>query len=590
MTKNQSILNWVEEMSILTKPADVVWIDGSDEQIADLRQKAVDSGIIKPLCQDKLPGCAVHRTAVHDAARSEQKTFICSPNEKDVGPTNNWCAPDEMYDTLHKLFDGVMRGRTMYVIPFSMGPVGSKLSKVGIKITDSIFVVLNTFILARCGKLALDSLGDESNDWVRGMHSTGQLDDENRYIAHFPLDNAVWSINSGSGGNALLTKKCIALRNASYQGKSEGWLAEHMLIIGVERPEKDTVYIAAALPSHCGKTNLAMLVPPEGYAKNGYKVWCVSDDVAWLKQGTDGKLWAINPENGFFGVAPDTNNKTNPNAISTVQKNTIFTNVVHNLDDNSVWWEGLNDDKITNAVDWKGNPWNSDSSEKGAHTNARFTAPASDCPCISPEHDNAEGVPISAFIFGGKRAKTLPLVYQAFDWKHGVFVGSIVGTEVASGLTGSSVSVRRDPMAMLPFCGYNMADYFGHWLKMGDRLGRNAPKVFNVNWFRTNDEGNFVWPGYGENMRVLDWIIERVCGNKGVVETPIGYEPKPEDINIDGLEDAGITLDVIKELLSVDKVLWKEEVNGIKQFYTKFGDRLPEEMKTQLVDLEKRLL
>ncbi|MDR0223161.1 MAG: phosphoenolpyruvate carboxykinase (GTP) [Oscillospiraceae bacterium] len=589
MTANKNVLNWIEEVKSLTNPDKIVWIDGSEAQIEKLREEAVDEGVIKPLNQEKLPGCYIHRTALNDVARVEHRTFICSKKEEDAGPTNNWCAPDEMYGKLRKLFNGVMKGRTMYVIPFCMGPIGSKLSKVGVEVTDSVYVVLNMVIMARCGDEALEFLGD-SDDWVRGLHSTGELDDENRYITHFPEDNAIWSINSGYGGNVLLGKKCFALRIASCQGRKEGWMAEHMLILGIEKPDGKTTYIAAAFPSQCGKTNLAMLIPPESYKKAGYKVWCVGDDIAWLRQGDDGRLWAINPETGFFGVAPGTNMKSNPNALISTQKNTIFANVVHNLDDNTVWWEGLNKERVSNGLDWKGNPWNSDSPEKGAHTNGRFTSHVSNCPCISPEYDNPAGVPISAIVFGGRRAKTAPLVYQAFDWEHGVFVGSIMGSETTSAAIGLAAGVRRDPMAMLPFCGYNMADYWRHWLDMGKKLGKNAPKIFNVNWFRSNEDGNFIWPGYGDNLRVLDWIVERVNGKAGAVETAIGYEPKPEDINIEGLEEDGITLERVTELLQVDKALWKEDVNGIKQFYTKFGDRLPEELREQLSDLEKRLV
>ncbi|MCL1822781.1 MAG: phosphoenolpyruvate carboxykinase (GTP) [Oscillospiraceae bacterium] len=588
LTNNQNVLNWVEEMKSLTKPDNVVWIDGSEGQIAELQKQAIDLDIIKPLNQEKLPGCYIHRTALNDVARVEHRTFICSKKEEDAGPTNNWCAPDEMYGKLKALFDGVMKGRVMYVIPFCMGPIGSKLSKVGVEITDSIYVVLNMVIMARCGQAAADFLGD-SNDFVRGLHSTGQLDDEKRYICHFPEDNAIWSINSGYGGNVLLGKKCFALRIASNQGKNEGWMAEHMLILGIEDPKGEVTYIAAAFPSACGKTNLAMLIPPEGYQKKGYKVWCVGDDIAWLRQGDDGRLWAINPETGFFGVAPGTNMKSNPNALKATQKNTIFANVVHKLNDNTVWWEGLDKEPVTNALNWKGEPWTSESKEPGAHPNGRFTSHVSNCPCISKEYDNPTGVPISALVFGGRRAKTAPLVYQAFNWEHGVFVGSIMGSETTSAAIGLAAGVRRDPMAMLPFCGYHMGDYFAHWLETGKKLGDKAPKIFNVNWFRTDDNGKFIWPGYGDNMRVLDWMVQRCKGNADAVETPIGYEPKPEDINIEGLENDGITASVVENLLSVDKDLWKEEVAGTKEFYAKFGDKMPAELKAQLAALEERL-
>lgn len=588
MTKNQNVLKWIEEMKALVKPDNVVWIDGSREQMADLKSQSLASGELIELNQELLPGCTLHRTAINDVARVEHRTFICSKKKEDAGPTNNWEDPDVMYTKLRKLFDGVMTGRTMYVIPYSMGPIGSPYSKVGVELTDSIYVVLNMDIMTRVGDPAWTQLGDTSNDFVRGLHSKADIDEENRYICHFPEDNTIWSINSGYGGNVLLGKKCFALRIASYQGKQEGWMAEHMLILGIESPQGEVSYVAAAFPSACGKTNLAMLIPPEIYKEKGYKVWTVGDDIAWMNIGEDGRLWAINPESGFFGVAPGTNKKSNPNALDSTSKNTIFTNVVHNLDNNTVWWEGLDKNPPENAVDWKGNPWNGKTSaEKGAHPNSRFTAPAINCPSISSEFQNPKGVPISAIIFGGRRAKTAPLVYESRDWQHGVFVGSIMASETTAAASGAVGVVRRDPMAMLPFCGYHMGDYFGHWLEMGKKLGDKAPKIFNVNWFRMDDEGNFIWPGFGDNMRVLMWILGRCNKELDSVETPIGYEPKPEDIDIEGLDD--ITLDIIKGLLSVDKVLWKEDVAGIKEFYAKFGGKLPNELAQELDKLENNL-
>ncbi|MBC5786453.1 MULTISPECIES: phosphoenolpyruvate carboxykinase (GTP) [Clostridiaceae] len=587
LTNNQNVLKWVDEMVALCKPDQVVWIDGSEAQLNELRAQATETKEMIPLNQEKLPGCYLHRTDPTDVARVEDRTFICTRKEEDAGPINNWCDPKEMYAKLTPMYDGVMKGRTMYVIPYSMGPIGSPLAKVGVELTDSIYVVLNMDIMTRMGKDAFENLGETSNDFVRGLHSKADIDPEKRYIVHFPEDNTIWSINSGYGGNVLLGKKCFALRIASYQGKNEGWMAEHMLILGIENPQGEVKYISAAFPSACGKTNLAMLIPPEVYKKAGYKVWTVGDDIAWLKPGEDGRLYAINPENGFFGVAPGTNAKSNFNALESTKKNTIFTNVAHNMDDNTVWWEGLDKNPPENAIDWKGNPWNGkESTEKGAHPNSRFTAPAVNCPCISPEFNNPQGVPISAMIFGGRRAKTAPLVYQSFDWNHGVFVGSTMASETTAAATGAVGVVRRDPMAMRPFCGYHMGDYFAHWIEMGEKLGDKAPKIFNVNWFRTDDEGHFIWPGFGDNMRVLMWILDR-CENKvDAVETPIGYEPKPEDINIEGLD---IDLDTVKGLLDVDKDLWREEAAGIEEFYQQFGDRLPEELSNQLKALKERL-
>ncbi len=587
LTSNKQVLAFVEETVNRCKPDKVVWIDGSQELYDKLTAEAIATGEMIKLNEELLPGCLLHRTKENDVARVEGRTFICSRTKEDCGPTNNWWKPEEAYATLHGILDGAYKGRTMYVIPFSMGPVGGALSKIGIEVTDSIYVVLNMRIMTRVGADVLKALGD-SNDFVRGTHAKCDVDPEKRYICQFPEDNAIISVNSAYGGNVLLGKKCFALRIASYQGKNENWMAEHMLILGIEKPNKETVYMAAAFPSACGKTNLAMLIPPEGYRKNGYKVFCVGDDIAWIRKGKDGRLYAINPENGFFGVAPGTNQKSNPNALAATRKNTIFTNVCHNLENNTVWWEGLDKNPPEHAIDWKGNPWNGKTStEKGAHPNSRFTAPAVNCPCISPEFENGNGVPLSAFIFGGRRAKTAPLVYQAKDWDNGVFVGSIMASETTAAAAGAVGVVRRDPMAMLPFCGYNMGDYWQHWLDMGKTVDKDKqPKFFNVNWFRTDDEGHFIWPGFGDNMRVLDWMLKRIAGEVDAEETAIGYVPKAEDINIEGLD---MSVDTVKGLLAIDKENWKKEVEGIKEFYAKFGDKLPKELAKQAEELESRL-
>ena len=586
LTKNEQVNKWVEEMIGLTKPEAVEWIDGSEEQLNKLRAEAEKTGEMIKLNEEKLPGCYLHRTAVNDVARVEGRTYICAPTKEEAGPTNNWMDPAEAYEKLGKLYDGSMKGRTMYVIPFSMGVPGSPFAKAGIELTDSIYVVLNMAIMTRVGQKVLEVLGD-SGDFVHGLHAKAEIDEEKRYIVHFPQDNTIWSINSGYGGNVLLGKKCFALRIASYQGRKEGWMAEHMLILGITKPNGEKKYIAAAFPSACGKTNLAMLIPPEGYRKAGYKVECVGDDIAWLRIGPDGGLWAINPEAGFFGVAPGTNMKSNPNALMTCQKNTIFTNVVHNLEDNTVWWEGLDKNPPKKALNWKGEKWEAESGEKGAHPNSRFTAPAAQCPCISDKFEDPAGVPISAIVFGGRRAKTAPLVYQSFDWNHGVFVGSAMASETTAAASGAVGVVRRDPMAMLPFCGYNMGDYFGHWIEMGKKI-KKQPKIFNTNWFRLSDEGKFLWPGYGDNMRVLEWIIKRCEEEVGAEETAIGYVPKAEDINLEGIEDE-VSEETLKEILSVDAQLWKEDVKGLEEFYAKFGDRMPKEMTEQLNNLKARL-
>ena len=585
-TENKALLAWIDEMAALTAPDKIVWVTEGEAQIEALKEEAVATGLMERLNEEKLPGCLLHRTKPNDVARVEARTFICTTKKEMAGPTNNWVEKNEMYARLRPLAEGGMRGRTMYVVPYIMGQAGSPFAKVGIELTDSIYVVLNMNIMTRMGQIALDQLGS-SADFVKGLHCSLDVDEENRYIVQFPEDNTIWSLNSNYGGNVLQGKKCFALRIASWQGRQEGWLAEHMLILGIENPKGEIKYVTAAFPSACGKTNLAMLIPPEFYRKKGYKVWCVGDDIAWLRIGKDGRLWAVNPENGFFGVAPGTNEKSNPNALAATKRNTIFTNVAHNLDDNTVWWEGLDKNPPENAVDWKGNPWHaSTATEKAAHPNSRFTAPAKNCPCVSPKFDDPEGVPISAMIFGGRRAKTAPLVYQSRSWKHGVFVGSTMASETTAAAAGAVGVVRRDPMAMLPFCGYHMGDYFAHWLEMGEKLGDKAPKIFNVNWFRTDDDGKFIWPGYGDNMRVLMWILGRCDGSAEAVETPIGYEPRPCDIEREGLD---LSEETVAELLSVDKELWRQEADGISEFYKKFGDKLPKELSEELETLKKNL-
>ena len=590
MTENKYVKEWVAEMAELTAPDAVVWITGEEEQTEKLRKQAISTGEIIELNQEKLPGCYLHRTAINDVARVENRTFIVTTKREDAGPTNNWMSPDECKAKLIPLYRGSMRGRTMYVIPYSMGVIGSDFSKIGIELTDSIYVVLNMLIMTRAGKACLDQLGD-SPEFIKGLHSKATLDEENRYIVHFPEENTIWSVNSGYGGNVLLGKKCFALRIASYLGRKEGWMAEHMLILGVEYPNGETKYVAAAFPSACGKTNLAMLIPPELFKTQGYKVWCVGDDIAWIRVGKDGRLYAVNPENGFFGVAPGTNEKSNPNALATTKRDTIFTNVVHNLDDNTVWWEGLDNNPPKNAIDWKGNKWDytkfdkKDKSTYGAHPNSRFTAKAINCPCISPEFNSTTGVPLDAIIFGGRRAKTAPLVYESRSWQHGTFVGSIMASETTAAAAGAVGVVRRDPMAMLPFCGYNMGDYFAHWLEMGKKA-THAPKIFHVNWFRTDDEGNFIWPGFGDNLRVLLWILDRCAGKADAVDSAIGYLPKPEDINVEGLD---ISLDTMKELLTVDNASWIADLDSIKEFYAKIGDTMPKELLEELAVLEANL-
>lgn len=590
-TTNAGLLKWLKECEQLLTPDRVVWMDGSEEQLEKIRAEAVKTGEMIRLNPEKLPGCYLHRTRPNDVARVEGRTFICSRREEDAGPTNHWCDPKKMYARLYDIARGSYKGRTMYIIPYSMGPIDSPLAKFGVEVTDSKYVVLNMAIMTRTGQAVLDKLGD-SDDWVRGLHASCDIDPEKRYICQFPEDNTIISVNSAYGGNVLLGKKCFALRIASYQGWKEGWMAEHMLILGLENPKGEVRYLAAAFPSACGKTNLAMLIPPKYFRDQGYKVWTVGDDIAWMRIGPDGKLYAINPENGFFGVAPGTNEHSNPNALATTKSGSIFTNVAYNPKDGTVWWEGLTKEIPDELIDWKGNPWKSsqfvksDKSTCAANPNSRFTAPAKNCPCISPTFEKGVAVPISVLVFGGRRAKCAPLVYQSRDWVHGVFVGSIMASETTAAASGAVGVVRRDPMAMLPFCGYHMGDYFQHWLDMGKKLGDKAPKIFNVNWFRTDEDGNFLWPGFGDNMRVLNWILDRCDGKADAVETPIGYLPRPEDIDTTDLD---VPPEVMKELLTVDKEIWRGETREIEEHYKKFGDKLPKELRQQLDELEARL-
>lgn len=584
---NEKLNKWIEEQIVLCRPDKVVWIDGSEKQLEELRAEAVSTGEMIKLNQEKLPGCYYHRTAENDVARVEDRTFICTPTEEEAGPINNWMEPAKMYAKLNALYDGSMEGRTMYIIPYSMGPVNSPFSKIGVELTDSIYVVLNMDIMTRVGSKVMDALGSDG-DFIKCLHAKRDVNPEDRYIVQFPQDNTIMSVNSAYGGNVLLGKKCFALRIASYLGKNEGWMAEHMLILGLENPQGEVKYIAAAFPSACGKTNLAMLIPPEYLKEKGYKVWTVGDDIAWLRiNPEDGKLYAINPEAGFFGVAPGTSEKTNFNALESTKKGTIFTNVAINNDDMTVWWEGLDKNPPKNCTNWLGEKVDGTTFDGNlAHPNSRFTAPAKNCPCISSEFENPQGVPISAIVFGGRRAKTAPLVYQARDWEHGVFVGATMASETTAAAAGAVGVVRRDPMAMKPFVGYNMADYFGHWLEMGEKLGDNAPAIFHVNWFRKDEDGNFLWPGFGDNMRVLLWILDRVAGKADAHDSEIGLLPTASDIDTTGL---GISDDQLNELLSVDKSVWKEDLENIKEYFAQFGDRLPAEIKKQLDILEKSL-
>lgn len=582
--KNEALQRWVEEMVRLTQPEQVVWLDGSDEEYRRLVKEAVKTGQLIPLNEEKNPGSYLHRSHPSDVARTEQCTFICTPTREEAGPTNHWMAPEEARARLEKLFTGVMRGRTLYVIPYLLGPKGSRFAKIGIELTDSLYVAVNMRIMTRMGNIALEHLSDSGDfDFIKGLHSVGNLDPENRYICHFPQDRAIYSINSGYGGNALLSKKCAALRIASWIGRDEGWLAEHMLIMGVEDPLGRTTYIAAAFPSACGKTNLAMIQP--GGKFKGYRIWCVGDDIAWLRVGKDGRLWAVNPEAGFFGVAPGTNSKTNPNMMKTISKNTIFTNVALALD-RTVWWEGLDlPSDPRSLVDWQGKPWDPESGQKAAHPNARFTTPIKQCPVYSPEWENPEGVPISAILFGCRRSQLVPLVYESFNWQHGVYIGATLNSETTAAAMGQVGALRRDPMAMLPFCGYNMGDYFRNWLNVGKRL-QHPPRIFRVNWFRTDDHGKFIWPGFGENMRVIQWIIERCHSAANAVETPIGNLPEPALLDIEGLS---LTQADIDRLLEIDPEGWLDAAHKQTGFFSQFGDRLPPELREEQSAFIQRL-
>ena len=581
-TKNKKVIAFVEESAALACPDNIVWIDGSEKQLNELRAQACATGEMMQLNQEKLPGCYYHRTAPNDVARVEDRTFICCREKENAGPTNNWMDPKEAYKMCADIARGKMKGRTMYVIPYSMGVVGSPFSKIGIEVTDSIYVVLNMCIMTRVGLNCLDALGKDG-DFVKGFHAKCDIDPEKRYIMHFPEDDTIISVNSGYGGNVLLGKKCFALRIASFLGRNEGWMAEHMLILGVTFPDGRKKYLAAAFPSACGKTNLAMLIPPKHYLEKGYKVECVGDDIAWIRVGKDGRLWAVNPENGFFGVAPGTNEKSNPNALAATRKGTIFTNVAINPEDNTVWWEGLTKPAPAHLIDWLGNDWTPEAGTKAAHPNSRFTAPAVGCPCLSKAFNSKEGVPLDAIVFGGRRATTTPLVYQSRDWDHGVFVGSIMSSETTAAATGATGVLRHDPMAMKPFCGYHMGDYFAHWIEMGKKV-KNPPKIFNVNWFRQDENGEFLWPGFGDNMRVLEWILGRCEGTVDARETAIGYVPYAKDIDLEGLDYSRETLE---RILTVDKAHWSAEADEIAQFYKQFGDKLPKELSANLATLKK---
>ncbi len=587
--RHARLKKWVVQMAALCQPDRVVWLDGSPEEKKRLEDEAVSTGEMIRLNQAKLPGCLYHRTAVNDVARTENLTFICSRRKEDAGPTNNWMAPREAYHKAGEYFRGAMRGRTMFVIPFSMGPVGSPFSKVGVELTDSIYVVLNMRIMTHIGARVLEQLGT-TGEFTKCLHSKADLDIKRRLILHFPEDNTIWSVGSGYGGNVLLGKKCLSLRIASHLARREGWMAEHMLLMGIEEPNGHIEYIAAAFPSACGKTNLAMLVPPEGLKVKGYKIWTVGDDIAWMRVDSDGALWAINPEAGFFGVVPGTNTKTNPNAMETMKKNTIFTNVLLKKDF-TVWWEDGDEAPPREGIDWKGQPWRPGQKDekgniiKGAHPNSRFTAPASQCPSISFRLEHHHGVPISAIVFGGRRTHVAPLVYESFSWEHGVYVGATMASERTAAQFGKLGEVRRDPMAMLPFCGYHMGDYFGHWLMMGRKMEK-PPKIFHVNWFRVDEDGKFLWPGYGENLRVLEWILDRCNDKVQARRTPIGFVPTADGLDLTGLD---LSAQDVNKLLDIDRFEWLQEMEGQKEFLNKFGDRLPTEIWRAWEEQNKRL-
>ena len=581
LSTNPHLLAWIEECVRLTKPDRVVWCDGSVGEKDSLTKEAVDFGILIPLNREKLPGCYLHRSNPNDVARVEHLTCICTKTKEGAGPTNNWMEPGDAYRKVGALFDGAMKGRTMYVVPYVMGPIGSPLAKIGVELTDSIYVVLNMRIMTRLGQPALDMLGD-SNDFNRGLHSTLDVNPDRRFICHFPEDNTIWSVGSGYGGNVLLGKKCLALRIGSYLGRSEGWMAEHMLLMGVEDPRGETTYVAAAFPSACGKTNFAMLIPPRRF--DGWKVWTVGDDIVWMRPGPDGRLWAINPENGYFGVAPGTNHATNPTAMRTISRDTLYTNVAMTAD-GDVWWEGKTAEAPDELIDWQGRPWKKGSSEKAAHPNSRFTAPMANNPALSPRVNDLQGVPVSAIIFGGRRSDTVPLVMQSFNWTHGVYLGATMGSETTAAATGKVGVVRRDPMAMLPFCGYDMGNYFGHWLDMATRI-QLLPKIFQVNWFRKGADGRFLWPGFGDNMRVLKWIIDRAHGRSGARETEFGWVPKQDDFDLSGLN---VPLEDVEEAESIDRAAWKRELDDQEEFFQKLAATMPKELVLQRELLLARL-